>query len=68
MRKLELHWKILIGMFLGVLFAFIMVNFSWGPEFVSDFIKPFGTIFINAVKAHCCSPYSSFADQRNIGP
>ena len=50
MRKLELHWKILIGMFLGVLFAFIMVNFSWGPEFVSDFIKPFGTIFINALK------------------
>ncbi|MDO7715743.1 MAG: dicarboxylate/amino acid:cation symporter [Flavobacteriaceae bacterium] len=50
MRKLELHWKILIGMFLGVLFAFIMVNFSWGPEFVSVFIKPFGTIFINALK------------------
>ena len=50
MRKLELHWKILIGMFLWVLFAFIMVNFSWGPEFVSDFIKPFGTIFINALK------------------
>ena len=50
MRKLELHWKILIGMFLGVLFAFIMFNFSWGPEFVSDFIKPFGTIFINALK------------------
>ena len=50
MRKLELHWKILIGMFLGVLFAFIMVNFSLGPEFVSDFIKPFGTIFINALK------------------
>jgi len=50
MRKLELHWKILIGMFLGVLFAFLLVNFSWGPEFVSDFIKPFGTIFINALK------------------
>ena len=50
MRKLELHWKILIGMFLGVLFAFIMVNFSWGPDVVSDFIKPFGTIFINSLK------------------
>src|SRR5210317_550717 len=50
MRKLELHWKILIGMFLGVLFAFIMVNFSWGPDFLSDFIKPFGTIFINSLK------------------
>lgn len=50
MRKLELHWKILFGMFLGVLFAFIMVNFSWGPDVVSDFIKPFGTIFINSLK------------------
>src|SRR6056300_1805647 len=50
MRKLELHWKILIGMFLGVLFAFIMVNFSWGPDFVIDWIKPFGTIFINSLK------------------
>jgi Na+/H+-dicarboxylate symporter len=27
-----------------------MVNFSWGPDFVSDFIKPFGTIFINSLK------------------
>lgn len=50
MRKLELHWKILLGMFLGVAFALLMVNFSWGPQMVSDYVKPFGTIFINSLK------------------
>jgi Na+/H+-dicarboxylate symporter len=50
MRKLELHWRILLGMIVGVLFALLMVNFSWGPKLVSDFIKPFGTIFINSLK------------------
>ncbi|MFT4831545.1 MAG: proton glutamate symport protein [Psychroserpens sp.] len=50
MRKLELHWRILIGMFLGVVFAFLMVRLEWGPKFVSDWIKPFGNIFINSLK------------------
>ncbi|WP_158978410.1 dicarboxylate/amino acid:cation symporter [Cellulophaga sp. L1A9] len=50
MKKLELHWQILIGMFAGVLFAFIMVQFEWGAKFVSDWIKPFGNIFINSLK------------------
>ncbi|MCL6220194.1 dicarboxylate/amino acid:cation symporter [Zunongwangia pacifica] len=50
MKKLALHWQILLGMFAGVVFALIMTNFSWGAEFVSDWIKPFGNIFINALK------------------
>lgn len=50
MKKLALHWQILLGMFLGVVFALILTNFSWGPEFVNDWIKPFGNIFINALK------------------
>ncbi len=50
MKKLALHWQILLGMFLGVLFALVLTNFSWGPEFVGDWIKPFGNIFINALK------------------
>ena len=50
MKKLALHWQILLGMLLGVLFALLLTNFSWGPEFVSDWIKPFGNIFINALK------------------
>lgn len=50
MRKLALHWQILIGMVTGVLFAFLMINFDWGKQFVVDWIKPFGTIFINSLK------------------
>lgn len=50
MKRLALHWKILIGMVLGVLFGLLMVNFGWGKGFVQDWIKPFGTIFINALK------------------
>lgn len=50
MRKLELHWQILIGMTAGVIFALILTNFSWGPGFIGDWIQPFGNIFINALK------------------
>lgn len=49
-KKLALHWRILIGMVAGVLFALILTKFSWGPEFIADWIKPFGTIFINCLK------------------
>ncbi len=49
MKNIALHWKILIGMALGVLFGWIASTFGW-QEFVSDFIKPFGTIFINLLK------------------
>ena len=50
MKKLALHWQILIGMTLGVLFALVLSNFSWGGQFIEDWIKPFGTIFINSLK------------------
>ena len=50
MKKLELHWQILLGMALGIAFAFILSNFEWGSGFITDWIKPFGTIFINALK------------------
>ena len=47
--KLALHWKILIGMILGIVFGYVM-NYLDFKDFVSDWIKPFGTIFINALK------------------
>lgn len=50
MKKLALHWQILLGMALGVIFALVLSNFEWGSGFISDWIKPFGTIFINALK------------------
>lgn len=50
MKKLALHWQILIGMALGVIFALILTNFSWGADFIGDWIKPFGTMFIRSLK------------------
>ena len=50
MKKLALHWQILLGMALGVIFALLMTNFTWGADFIEDWIKPFGTIFINSLK------------------
>jgi len=50
MKKLALHWKILLGMLAGVLFALLLTNFNWGAWFIGDWIKPFGTIFISSLK------------------
>lgn len=50
MKKLALHWKILIGMFLGVLFGLLMSFVESGDLIVRDYVKPFGTIFINLLK------------------
>jgi len=49
MKRLALHWKILLGMALGVLFGWVANSLGW-QEFVTDFVKPFGTIFINLLK------------------
>jgi len=49
MKKLALHWKIIIGMVLGVLYGLLAVK--WGlVEFTDGWIKPWGTIFINLLK------------------
>lgn len=50
MKKLALHWKILIGMALGVIVGALMTNFEGGKEVIQDWIKPFGRIFINSLK------------------
>jgi Na+/H+-dicarboxylate symporter len=50
MKKLELHWKILIGMVLGILFGFAMTQLEWGADFVNDWINPLGTIFVKLLK------------------
>ena len=50
MKKLELHWKILIGMIIGIVFGFIMLQVDGGKGFVADWIKPLGTIFVKLLK------------------
>ena len=49
MRNLPLHWKIIIGMVVGVAFGFLASSLDWGGM-VKDFIKPFGTVFIRSLK------------------
>ena len=50
MKKISLHWKIIIGMFLGVIIGLIFSSFSGGSINITNFVKPFGTIFINSLK------------------
>jgi len=50
MKKIALHWQIMIGMIAGILFGFLMTQFSWGKGFTGDWIAPLGTIFVNLLK------------------
>ncbi len=49
MKKMSLVTKIGLGMLLGVVIGVIAI-FSGGNEFVLDWVKPFGTIFISMLK------------------
>jgi Na+/H+-dicarboxylate symporter len=50
MKKLALHWQILIGMLLGLIFGFIMLQIDGGKDFTDDWIKPLGSIFVKLLK------------------
>ncbi len=50
MPKLALHTKIIIGLFLGLIFGFVVIYSGIPNSFVVFYIKPVGTIFINALK------------------
>lgn len=49
MKKVALHWKIIIGLFLGLVFGIISTINGLG-DFTTNWIAPFGTIFINLLK------------------
>ncbi len=49
MKNLALHWKIIIGMILGVAYGLIANEMGW-VSFTNDWIKPWGTIFVNLLK------------------
>lgn len=48
-KPLALHWKIIIGMALGIVWALLSAQFGWS-SFTLNWIKPFGDIFLNALK------------------
>ncbi len=50
MKRLALHWKIIIGLVLGIIYGVVIQQFSWGVEFTLDWIKPFGKIFVKLLK------------------
>jgi len=49
MKKLALHWKIIIGLVLGIIWALLSSQLGWSA-FTINWIAPFGTIFINLLK------------------
>ena len=49
MSNLALHWKIIIGMILGVIYGLIANSFGL-IDFTNDWIKPWGKIFVNLLK------------------
>ncbi len=49
MRKLALHWKIIIGLFLGIFWAVLSGFFGWS-EFTTNWLAPWGRIFISLLK------------------
>ena len=49
MKKLPLHTKIVIGLILGTIWAFMSSYLGWN-EFTIDWIDPFGIIFIRLLK------------------
>jgi len=51
MKKLKIafHWQILLGMAFGVIWGILAVEFGW-IDFTLNYIKPWGTIFINLLK------------------
>lgn len=49
MKRIALHWQVIIGLITGALYAWLSVYFGWN-EFTLHYIKPFGDIFINLLK------------------
>ncbi len=45
----KLHWKIIIGLILGLLWGLFSSLVGWN-QFTIDYIRPFGTIFVDLLK------------------
>jgi len=48
-KKIALHWQIIIGLFLGIIWAITSSYLGWS-EFTLNWIDPWGKIFINLLK------------------
>lgn len=50
MKKIPLHTKIIIGLILGLVYGMVSIQLGWSADFTINWIKPFGTIFVKALK------------------
>ncbi|MBK8556133.1 MAG: dicarboxylate/amino acid:cation symporter [Lewinellaceae bacterium] len=49
MKRIPAHWLIMLGLVLGIVFGFGFSALN-GKQLVVDWVKPFGTLFINLLK------------------
>lgn len=49
-KKLPLHFKILVGIIIGIMWGIFSVALHWPEEITLHYIKPFGEIFIRLLK------------------
>lgn len=49
MKKLALHWQIIIGLIVGIIYSFLSSSLGWN-KFTIQWISPFGEIFIRLLK------------------
>lgn len=49
MKKIALHWQVIIALVMGVMYAVLAVNLGW-QSITKAYISPFGDIFINLLK------------------
>ncbi len=49
MKKMALHWQVIIALVLGIVYSVFAVQLGW-VQFTSDYIAPFGKIFVNVLK------------------
>ena len=48
--SIPLYLQILVGMILGIIAGIIALNFNGGGSFITDWIKPWGTVFIRMLQ------------------
>ncbi|HRK75316.1 MAG TPA: cation:dicarboxylase symporter family transporter, partial [Rhodothermales bacterium] len=70
----QLHWQIILGLLLGLVYGVVAATNGF-QQFTTDWITPFGTIFINLLKliavplvlASLIMGVASLADIRKLG-
>ena len=49
MKKMALHWQVIIALVLGIIYSIVAVQQGW-VKWTADYIEPFGEIFVRVLK------------------